>query len=99
MIYSETVWRTKNGIVNTVTISKPEAYTGTNHAIRYVCADELKLYEEMEKYQKGAIRMIKHIFPEPVFLDLCDDQEQIFGKSPQDIIKYLHDTFFDDEDK
>ena len=99
LIYSDAVWKTKNGITNSVTINKPAAYTGTTHASRYIYADELSRYEEMEKHRKGAIRMIKYIFPEPVFLDLCDDQGQIVGKSPQDIIQHLHDTFCDDEEK
>ena len=99
LIYSDNVWRTKNGIIDTVIINKPAAYNGTTHASRYIYADELNLYEEMEKHRKGAIRMIKHIFPEPFFLDLCDDQGQIVGKSPQEIIQHLHDTFCDDEEK
>ena len=99
LIYSAAVWMTKNGIVDPVTINKPAAYTGTTHASRYIYADELSRYEEMERHRKGTIRMIKYIFPEPVFLDLCDDQGQIVGKLPQDLIQHLQDTFCDDEEK
>eukprot|EP00978_Attheya_sp_CCMP212_P009529 scaffold22535_cov32-Attheya_sp.AAC.2 len=52
----------------------------------------------MIKHKKGAIRMIKYIFPEPVFLDLCDDQGKLVGKTPKEIIKHLQDTFCDDEE-
>ena len=99
LIYSDAIWKTKNGIADTVTIKKPAVYTCTAHASRYIYAEELSLFEEMEKHQKGAIHMIKYIFLEPVFLDLCDDQRQIDGKSLQDIIQHLHDTFCDDEEK
>jgi hypothetical protein len=47
---------------------------------------------------KGAVRMIKYIFPEPVFLDLCDDQGQLVGKNPQEIMQHLQDSFCDDEE-
>jgi hypothetical protein len=52
----------------------------------------------MIKHQKGTIRMIKHIFPAPVFLDLCDDQGQLVGKTPQEITKHLQDSFCDDKE-
>jgi hypothetical protein len=52
----------------------------------------------MIKHRNGAIRMIKYIFPAPVFLDLCDDQGQLVGKTPQEIMKHLQDTFCDDEE-
>ena len=42
--------------------------------------------------------MIKYIFPEPVFLDLCDNKGQLEGKTPQLIIIHLQETFCDDEE-
>ena len=36
LIYSNALWKTKNGITNTVTITKPAAYTGTTHSSRYI---------------------------------------------------------------
>ena len=48
LIYSNAVWKTKKGKTNTITITKPTAYTGTTHASRYIYTDKLSLYEEME---------------------------------------------------
>ena len=52
----------------------------------------------MNKHQKGAVRMIKYIFPKSAFLDLCDKEGQLVGKTPQQIIKNLQENFFDDEE-
>ncbi|WP_288992558.1 hypothetical protein [uncultured Marinobacter sp.] len=98
LIYSDTVWLTKDGITAPVVINKPATFAGTSYASRYVYEDMLKIYEDKITHQKGAIRMIKYIFPEPVFLDLCDDQGQLVGKTPQQIIQHLQDTFCDDEE-
>eukprot|EP00978_Attheya_sp_CCMP212_P028244 scaffold97084_cov50-Attheya_sp.AAC.1 len=81
---SDTVWLTKDNITALVVINNPATFTGTSYASRYVYEDSIKTYEDMIKHQKGAIlRMIKYIFPEPVFLDLCDDQGQLVGKTPK----------------
>jgi hypothetical protein len=98
LIFSDVVWLTKEGITSTVTITKPPTFTGTTHASRYQYTDQLQQYDDMIKHQKGAIRMIKHIFPAPVFLDLCDEQGQLIGKTPQDIIQHLQDTSCDSEE-
>jgi hypothetical protein len=98
LIYSDTVWLTKDNITALVVINKPVTFTGTSYASRYIYEDSVKTYEDMIKHQKGAIRMIKYIFPEPVFLDLCDDQGQLVGKTPKEIIRHLQDTFCDDEE-
>jgi hypothetical protein len=98
LIYTDAVWLTKDGITQAVVINKPQSFTGTSFAARYAYEDNLKQYEEMIKHQKGTIRMIKHIFPEPVFLDLCDDQGQLVGKTPQEIMKHLQDSFCDEEE-
>jgi hypothetical protein len=98
LIYTEAVWLTKDGITEAVVIEKPAPFTGTSFAARYAYDDSLKQYEEMIKHQKGTIRMIKYIFPEPVFLDLCDDQGQLVGKTPQEIMQHLQDSFCDEEE-
>jgi hypothetical protein len=98
LIYSDTVWLTKDGITEPVVINKPATFAGTSYASRYVYKDTLKIYEDKIKHQKGAIRMIKYIFPEPVFLDLCDNQGQLVGQTPKQIIKHLQDTFCNDEE-
>jgi hypothetical protein len=76
------VWLTKDNITASVTINKPPLFNGTSIASRYVYKDSLKTYEDMIKRRNGAIRMIKYIFPAPVFLDLCDDQGQLVEKAP-----------------
>eukprot|EP00978_Attheya_sp_CCMP212_P013272 scaffold33382_cov34-Attheya_sp.AAC.6 len=98
LIYSDTVWLTKDNITALVVINKSVTFTGTSYASRYIYEDSFKTYEDMIKHQKGAIRMIKYIFLEPVFLDLCDDQGQLVGKTPKEIIQHLQDTFCDDEE-
>ena len=98
LIYSAAVWLTKDGITTPVIIDKPPPFTGTSFAARYAYEDRIKQHTEMNKHQKGTIRMIKYIFPEPVFLDLCDDQGQLVGKTPQEIMKHLQDSFCDDEE-
>jgi hypothetical protein len=98
LIYSNTVWLTKDNITALVVINKPPTFAGTSYASRYVYEDRVKTYEDMIKHQKGTIRMIKYIFPEPVFLDLCDDQGQLVGTTPKEIIQHLQDTFCDDEE-
>ena len=40
--------------------------------------------------------MIKYIFPEAVFLDICDNEGKMMGETPQQIIKHLQGVFFDD---
>ena len=52
----------------------------------------------MIKHQKGVVWMIKHIFPKPVFLDLCDNEGKLVGKKQQQIIKHLQQIFYDDEE-
>ena len=52
----------------------------------------------MNTYQKGAVQMIKYIFPEPVFLDICNNEGQIVGKTRRQIIKHLQEKFCDDEE-
>ena len=42
--------------------------------------------------------MINYILHEPVFLDLFDNEGQIVGKTPQQIIKHLQENFCDDEE-
>jgi hypothetical protein len=98
LIYTDAVWLTKDGITAAVVINKPPPFTGTTYAARYAYDDNLKQYEEMIKHRKGTIRMIKYIFPEPVFLDLCDDQGQLVGKTPQEIMQHLQDSFCDEEE-
>jgi hypothetical protein len=98
LIYTDAVWLTKEGITEAVVITKPPTFTGTTFAARYAYDDGLKQYDEMIKHRKGAVRMIKYIFPEPVFLDLCDDQGQLVGKTPQEIMQHLQDSFCDEEE-
>lgn len=55
-------------------MKKPPPFIGKSYASIYAYDNNLKKYYEMIKYQKGTIRMIKYIFPEPVFLDICDNK-------------------------
>ena len=42
--------------------------------------------------------MIKYISPKPFLLDLCDNEVQQVGKTPQQIIKHLQEKFCDDRE-
>ena len=68
---------------------KTAIFTGTTYASRYAYDDKLKRCNEIIRHQKGAVRIIKYIFPEPVFLDLFDNKGQMVRKTLQKIIKHL----------
>ncbi len=55
LIYSNTVWLTKDNITALVVINKPPTFAGTSYASRYVYEDMLKIYEDKITHQKGAI--------------------------------------------
>ena len=42
--------------------------------------------------------MIKYIFSEPAFLNLCDNEGQLVGNKTQKIIKQLQENFCEDEE-
>ena len=42
--------------------------------------------------------MIKYIFLNPVFFDLCNNEGQLVGKTLQPIIKHLQENFCEDEE-
>jgi hypothetical protein len=42
--------------------------------------------------------MIKYIFDESCFLDLDDDQGQLIGKTPHDILEHIYTANVDEED-
>ena len=74
LIYDATVWLTLPNITLDVDITKPGTFTGTTHAERYIHEEEVRIYNTKETHLKGAIRMLKYIFPPAVFLDLQNSQ-------------------------
>ena len=42
--------------------------------------------------------MIKYIFHQHVFLDLCDNEGKLVGKTPQQTVKHLQENVCDDEE-
>ena len=98
LIYSSAIWLTLDNITQEVVVNKPATFTGNTHAERHIHDMKLKTYHEKEKHQKGAIRMIKYIFPSEVFIDLQNSQGLMVGKTPVEIMEHLKDTFCDDEE-
>ena len=48
---------------------------------------------------KGAVWMLKHIFPKATFLDLENNQGVMIGKTLRQIVKHLQDTFCEEKEK
>ena len=99
LIYDSAVWLTLPNVTMDVIISKPGTLTGTTHAERYVHEENQKIYTVKETHQKGAVRMLEHIFPPAVFLDLQNSQGLMVGKTPRQIIEHLQDSYCDAEEK
>ena len=99
LIYEATVWNSLDNVMADVTITKPGAFTGSTHADRFKHEEELTIYNEKEKHSKGAIIMLRHIFPAAAFLDLENTQGVMVGKTPREIIKNLQDAFCKYEEK
>lgn len=99
LIYSRDVWTSLPNVTADVVIDKPGAFTGNTHADRYNHEESIRIYNEKERHAKGTVRMLRYIFPPAVLLDLENNQGQIVGKTPREIIKHLRDTFCDDEQK
>jgi hypothetical protein len=90
IILEDTVWLTKNGVTAAVPIpTKPAAFTGTTSAAKFIYKSSLKNYTDYKIHLIGAIKMIKYIFEESEFLDLEDDQGQMTGYTPHEIITHI----------
>jgi hypothetical protein len=92
-------WLTKNNVTAAVPIpTKPQAFTGTTSAEKFIHKAALKTYTDYKTHSNGAIKMIKRIFDESCFLDLEDDQGQMIGYTPHQIITHICDENVTEED-
>jgi hypothetical protein len=93
IILENGAWLTGNNVTAAVPIStKSPAFTGTTSAEKYIFKAALKNYTDYKTHSNGAIKMIKHIFDESCFLDLEDDQGQMIGYTPHQIITHICDA-------
>jgi hypothetical protein len=85
------VWLSKNGVTSVVPIpKKPKAFAGTTSADKFIYKAALKNYTEYKTHCNGAIKMIRYIFDESCFIDLEDDQGQMIGLTPHDILSHIY---------
>jgi hypothetical protein len=90
IILEDAVWLTKNGVTDAVPIPrKPAAFSGTTSADKFIYKAALKNYTDYRIHSNGAIKMIKYIFEESEFLELDDDQGQMIGYTPHEIITHI----------
>jgi hypothetical protein len=99
LVLEDKVWLTKAGVTKAVPIpAKPAAFAGTTAAEKFIYKESLKQYTDYKTHANGAIKMIKYIFEESCFLDLEDDQGQMIGKTPHEIITHICDANVTPED-
>jgi hypothetical protein len=99
VILEDAVWLTKNVVTTAVPIpTKPAAFTGTTSAATFIYKSSLKNYTDYNVNSIGAIKMIKYIFEESCFLDLEDDEGQMIGYTPHQIITHICDANVTPED-
>jgi hypothetical protein len=93
IVLEQAVWLAKKGVKARVpTPTKPTPFIGTTDAQKFAYKTKLKQYNDYKTHANGAIKMIKYIFEESCFLDLEDDQGQMTGHSPNEIIKHICDA-------
>jgi hypothetical protein len=99
IILEDAVWLTKNRVTVAVPIpTKPNAFDGTTSAAKFIYKAALKNYTNYKLHSIGAIKMLKYIFDESCFLDLEDDQGQMIGYTPHEVITHIFDTNVSPED-
>ena len=89
LIFSTKLWLTLKGIDAEVVANKPAQFAGTTHTDRFIYDAAMETCTEKERHKKGAIRMIKHVFPPAAFLDLQNAQGLMIGKTPIQIMAHL----------
>jgi len=89
----------KAGVTDAVPIpEKPEAFAGTTAADKFIHKESLKKYNDYKTHANGAIKMLKYILEDSCFLDLEDDQGQMIGKTPHEILRHISDANITPED-
>ena len=72
---SSATWLALDNTSADVIANKPATFVGSTHAEQHIHNAKLKICHEKEKHQKGAIRMIKHVFPSEAKLTRTDDRK------------------------
>jgi hypothetical protein len=99
IILENGAWLTKNNVTAAVPIpTKPKPFVGTTSAEKYIYKTALKNYTDYKTHSLGAIKMIKYIFDDTCFFDLEDDQGQMIGYTPHEIITHICDANVTTED-
>jgi hypothetical protein len=99
LVLENNVWLTKTGVTAAVPYpQKPATFAGTTAAHKFIYKEALKTYNDYKTHSNGAVKMIKYIFDQSCFLDLEDDQGQMIGKTPHELIAHVIDTNITEED-
>jgi hypothetical protein len=99
LVLEDEVWLTKAGVTAAVAIPvKPVAFAGTTAAEKFIYKESLKKYNDYKTHANGAIKMLKYIFEDSCFLDLEDDQGQMIGKTPHEILSHISEANITPED-
>ena len=99
IILENKVWLAKKGVEALVPKqTKPVDFVGTTDAAKFAHKTKQKQSDAFKANEYGAIRMLQYIFSDSSFLDLEDDQGQMIGTSPNEILVHLLDTNVGTED-
>jgi hypothetical protein len=91
IVTEQAVWLTKHGVTAIVpTPVRPPPFDGDTEVKKFAYKAKLKQYNDYKTHSNGAIKMIKYIFEESCFLDLEDQQGQMIGHNPTDIINHIY---------
>jgi hypothetical protein len=99
IILENGAWLTKNNVTAAVPIPiKPKPFVGTTSAEKYIYKTALKNYTDYKTHSLGAIKMIRYVFDDTCFFDLEDEQGQMIGYTPHEIITHICDANVTTED-
>jgi hypothetical protein len=99
IILNDAQWLLRNGVTVPVPVpTHPGNYEGTTHAHKFKYEADVNKYQLYHKHLLGTIQMLHLIFDNEVFLDLQDDQGQVIGHTPKDIIAHIITSYVIDSD-
>ena len=93
LVMENGTWLAKNGVEHPVPVpTKPANFSGTTETEKFMYKLKLKQYNDYKTHSNGAVKMIKYIFEESCFLNLEDEQGQMIGHTPHQIITHICDN-------
>ena len=93
IIWNDAEWLTKKGVTTAVPIpALPPTYSGNTHALLEAYKMSVLLYNDHTDAMVAAETMIFRAFPISHFLELMDDENEVVGYTPRELIQHLEDT-------